>query len=77
MTNVNLLGENKSVLWTVLSKLKQNLGLWNFPGNTGESDAFVTSFAGSHRENKNSLSNCKLLMHLQNLCALFQNMWWM
>lgn len=74
MTNVNLLGENKTVLWTVLCKLKQNLGLWNFPGITGEPDAFVKSFAGSPRENKNSLCNCKLLMHLQNHCALFQNM---
>lgn len=73
--NVNLLGENKNVLWTVLSKLKQNLGLLNFPGITGEPDAFVTSFAGSPRENKNSCFNCELLMHLQNPCALFQNVW--
>lgn len=75
MTNVNLLGGNKSVLWTVLSRLKQNLVLLNYPGITGEPDAFAISFAGSLRENKNPLCNCKLLMHFQNHCALFQNMW--
>lgn len=74
MANVNLLAENKSVLSTVLSKIKQNLGLWNHLGIIGEPDVFAVSFASSPRENKNSLCNCRLLTHLKIVGALFQNM---
>lgn len=82
MTNVSLLGENKSVLWTVLSKLKQSLGLWNFPGITGEPGAFVISFADSPRETKilcvaaNSLCTYKIIVPYFKTCNEYNNPWW-
>lgn len=44
MANGNFLAEEKSVLWTVLSQMKLNLGLWNFLCNAVELDFFYYIF---------------------------------